>query len=319
MPRDGVDDLERRSSSPRGGERAAAGVGSLLATGQRSFSFEFFPPKTPQGEERLWSALRELEALRPTFASITYGAGGSTRDRTVAITRRIAEETTLTPVAHLTCVGATTADLHRVVAEYADAGIGSILALRGDPVGGPGSAWVPAPDGLDHAEDLVRLIRRLGSFSVGVAAFPEGHPEAVDLEADARVLARKADAGAEFAITQFFFRVSDYTDLRERAARHGCEIPIVPGIMPVTDIDQIERLARLSGAQFPADLAARFEAIRHDPAAVRSLGVEVATEQCRSLLDEGAPGLHFYTLNASSATREIYGELGLGDRLGAPG
>lgn len=295
------------------------GVGRVLASGRPSFSFEFFPPTSPAGEERLWAALRDLESLRPTFASITYGAGGTTRDRTVAITRRIAEETTLTPVAHLTCVGASQADLHRVVAQYADAGVGSILALRGDPPGGPGSPWVTTPGGLDHAEDLVRMVRRLGTFSVGVAAFPEGHPEAADLDADARVLARKADAGAEFAITQFFFRAADYAALRERAARHGCTIPIVPGIMPVTNVGQIERFAQLSGARFPDDLAARFDAVRDDPDAVRALGVETAIDLCRELLDAGAPGLHFYTLNSSTATREVYLALGLDARAGPAG
>ena len=289
---------------------ASYGVGALLASGERSFSFEFFPPKTDEGETRLWQALRELEVLRPTFVSITYGAGGTTRDRTVRITGEIAEETTLTPVGHLTCVGATREDIHRVIAEYADAGVSSILALRGDPPGGPGAPWVPTPGGFEHAEELIAFVCSLGTFSVGAAAFPEGHPEAPDLDFDARVLARKADAGADFAITQFFFRASDYLALVDRARAHGCRIPIIPGIMPVTDVAQIERFAQLSGAQFPLELAARFAHVADDPDAVRSLGVEVATELCEELLGEGAPGLHFYTLNSSTATREVFASLG---------
>ena len=290
---------------------ASYGVGALLASGERSFSFEFFPPKTDEGETRLWQALRELEVLRPTFVSITYGAGGTTRDRTVRITGEIAEETTLTPVGHLTCVGATREDIHRVIAEYADAGVSSILALRGDPPGGPGAPWVPTPGGFEHAEELIAFVCSLGTFSVGAAAFPEGHPEAPDLDFDARVLARKADAGADFAITQFFFRARDYLALVDRARAHGCGIPIIPGIMPVTDLAQIERFAQLSGAQFPPELAVRFADVADDPDAVRSLGVEVATELCEELLGEGAPGLHFYTLNSSTATREVFASLGV--------
>lgn len=286
-------------------------LGELLQSGERSFSFEFFPPQTDEGELKLWHSLRELEALRPTFTSVTYGAGGSTRERTVRLTARVAAETTLTPVAHLTCVGATTQDLHRVIAEYADAGVHNVLALRGDPTGGPGTSWVSEAGGLDHAEDLVRLVRSLGSFCVGVAAFPEGHPESPDRDMDARVLAQKADAGATFAVTQFFFDVADYVDLVDRARSHGCEIPIIPGIMPVTNLSQIERFAQLAGAEFPEDLAASFRRVGDDPASVRARGVEVATDLSAQLLAEGAPGLHFYTLNSSTATREIYDNLGL--------
>ena len=298
---------------------ASYGVGALLASGERSFSFEFFPPKTDEGETRLWQALRELEPYRPSFVSITYGAGGTTRDRTVRITKEIVEETTLTPVGHLTCVGSTRDDIHLVMAEYADAGVSSILALRGDPPGGPGTPWVPTPGGFEHADELIAFVCSLGTFSVGAAAFPEGHPEASSLEFDAEVLARKADAGAEFAITQFFFRARDYQALVERARAHGCDIPIIPGVMPVTDVAQITRFAHLSGAEFPPELAARFAEVGDDPQAVRDLGVEVATRMCEELLDEGAPGLHFYTLNSSTATREVaeaLGALGASDRIG---
>jgi methylenetetrahydrofolate reductase (NADPH) len=294
---------------------AATTIRELLAGGDRSYSFEFFPPKNDQGERALWRALRELETLAPTFVSVTYGAGGSTRDRTVRITGRIAADTTLTPVAHLTCVGHSRAELRSVVGAYADAGVGNVLALRGDPEGGPGQPWVAHPDGLDHADELVELVCGLGDFCVGVAAFPEGHPEATDLEADARYLARKARVGADFAITQFFFDADDYFTLVERASRHGCDIPVIPGIMPVTNVRQIQRFATLSGAEFPTDLADRLHAVEDDPAAVRAIGVEVATELCDRLLTGGAPGLHFYTLNRSTATREIYANLvGVGAR-----
>jgi methylenetetrahydrofolate reductase (NADPH) len=287
------------------------GVGAVLARGGRSFSFELFPPKTPEGEQRFWLTLRELEGLAPTFVSVTYGAGGTTRESTVRLTGQIAAETTLTPVGHLTCVGSSVEDLRRVVGEYAASGVHDILALRGDPPGGPGQDWVKHPEGLDHADDLVALVRTLGDFSVGVAAFPDGHPESTDLEQDALVLKRKQDAGASFAITQFFFRASDYLNLRDRAAAVGVTIPIVPGLMPVTDVAQITRFAQLSGAAFPAELADRFQAVADDPAAVAALGVEVATETSQQLLDEGAPGLHLYTLNRSTSTREVYTALGL--------
>ncbi len=290
----------------------AATVAELLASGGRSFSFEFFPPKTDEGEQLLFHALRQLEPLRPTFVSVTYGAGGSTRGRTVSITRRIAEETTLVPTGHLTCVASEVGELRSVVGEYADAGVRNLLALRGDPTGGPGSPWVQHPGGLQHADELVSLVRDLGDFCVGVAAFPEGHPEAASLESDARVLAGKQRAGADFAVTQFFFRAEDYFSLVERAGTYGCTIPIIPGLMPVTNVAQIERFAALSGAAFPAELAARFAAVGDDAAAVRALGVEVASELAAELLAGGAPGLHFYTLNRSTSTREIYSGLALG-------
>ncbi|MFM8897142.1 MAG: methylenetetrahydrofolate reductase [NAD(P)H] [Actinomycetales bacterium] len=286
-------------------------LGEVLRSGRRSFSFELFPPKTDEGERQLWQTVRELEALQPTFVSLTYGAGGSTRDRTVRIAAELATHTTLTPVAHLTCVGASRDDLRGVIAQYAAAGVSTVLALRGDPPGGPGGTWVQHPDGLAHADELVALVRSLGDFSVGVAAFPEGHPESSDLDADARVLAAKQDAGAEFAITQFFFQARDYRQLIDRARSHGCTMPVIPGLMPVTNVVQIERFATLSGAAFPEDLAARFAVVKDDDEAVRRLGIDVAVELAKELLELGAPGLHFYTLNRSSSTREIYLSLGL--------
>lgn len=288
----------------------------MLSSGRRSFSFELFPPKTDDGERVLWQTVRELEALRPTFVSVTYGAGGSTRDRTVRITGQIASETTLTPVAHLTCVGASRDDLHGVVAQYADAGVSTVLAIRGDPPTGLNTPWISHPGGLDHATDLVELVRSLGAFDVGVAAFPEGHPESADLDADARILLAKQEAGASFAVTQMFFRVEDYERLLERAAAVGCTLPIIPGIMPVTNVSQIERFAALQGSAFPADLAERFHRIGDDAEAVMELGVEVAATMCERLLDVGAPGLHFFTLNRSRSTIEVYEALGLGAAAG---
>ena len=286
-------------------------IGELLSSGGHSFSFEFFPPKTDEGERQLWQAIRELEALQPSFVSVTYGAGGSTRDRTVRVTQRILEETTLLPMAHLTCVGATVAELRSVIGSYADAGLRNVLALRGDPPTGIGSEWVQTEGGLAHADELVRLVRSLGDFCVGVAAFPEKHPESASLDEDARVLAAKQEAGAEFAVTQLFFRAEDYVALVDRGRAVGCTMPIVPGLMPLTNITQLERFAQLAGTAFPDGLAARFRAVGDDPTAVHALGVEAASELATELLEAGAPGLHFYTLNRSTSTREIYAGLGL--------
>jgi len=285
-----------------------ATIAELMARGDHSFSFEFFPPKDDDGEIRLWKAIRELEPLQPTFVSVTYGAGGSTRDRTVRITERIAGETTLTPVAHLTCVGHSRDELRRIVGRYADAGVRNVLALRGDPQGGVGMPWVAHPDGLDHAVELVDLVRSLGDFCVGVAAFPEKHFEAPDLDFDARVLVAKERAGASFAITQLFFRVEDYLALVGRVRRLGGELPIIPGIMPITRLSQITRFAELSGTTVPPEVVAAFDGVA-DPAEVRRIGVGLATALCDDLLANGAPGLHFYTLNRSSATRAIFAGL----------
>ncbi|MDP3968669.1 MAG: methylenetetrahydrofolate reductase [NAD(P)H] [Nocardioides sp.] len=280
----------------------------LLAAGERSFSFEFFPPKDAEGERQLWRAIRELEPLRPTFVSVTEGAGGSTRDRTVGITERIAAETTLTPMAHLTCVGQTVAELRHVIGRYADAGVRNVLALRGDPPGGPGTPWVHTEGGLDYASELVALARSLGDFSVGVAVFPLGHRDAASLDADVAVMKAKQDAGAQFGITEMFFRAEEYFALVDRARGAGVDFPILPGIMPILSSRSIVRMAELSGREVPPEVVARIAAVE-DPAEVRTVGVQIATELCDDLLAGGAPGLHFFTLNRSRATREIYAGL----------
>jgi len=300
-----------RNQAQRPSRHPVTSVADYLGSGRRSFSFEFFPPKTDEGERQLWRAIRELEPIAPSFVSVTYGAGGSTRDRTVRVTERIAAETSLTPVAHLTAVGHSVAELRHVVGQYAGAGVRNILALRGDPPGGLGSPWEAHPQGMSYASELVRMVRSLGDFCVGVAAFPDKHPESADLDADARRLVEKAEAGAGFAVTQFFFDAADYFRLRDRVDALGCSLPILPGIMPVTNLAQIQRFAQLSGAAFPDDLAARLHAVGEDPEAVRAVGVEIGAALASRLLEGGAPGVHFYTLNRSTATREIYATLGL--------
>jgi methylenetetrahydrofolate reductase (NADH) len=277
-----------------------------VVAGGPSYSFEFFPPRTPKAEIALTAALEELEPLGPSYVSVTYGAGGSTREKTHEIVTGILRDTRMTPMAHLTCVGHTRAELRAIVERYGEAGIENILALGGDP---PPDVDLP-PGELQHAVELVRLVREVGEFSVGVAAHPEPHPRSPSKMDDRRHTADKLRE-ADFAITQFFFDADHYFDLVASLAEHDVHKPVIPGIMPATTIGSIQRMTQLQGSDFPRWLADKLEAVADDPDAVFAVGVEEATKLARALIDGGAPGLHFYTLNRSTATRQIYDNLGL--------
>jgi methylenetetrahydrofolate reductase (NADPH) len=287
---------------------------SLAADGP-TFSFEFFPPRDVEDDVQLWRAIRELEVLHPSFVSVTYGAGGSTRARTIEITERIASDTTLLPVAHLTAVNHSIAELRSLAGYLAGAGVTNVLALRGDPPGDPEGEWTKHPEGLAYASELVQLMRAHGDFCVGVAAFPNGHPRSVSLDEDTTHLVAKFRAGADYAVTNMFFVAEDYLRLRDRVAAAGCEAPIIAGLMPITNLGMIRRSEQLTGAPFPAKLAARFAAVSHDPKSVRAMGIYETSKLAERLLEEGVPGIHFYTLNHSRATREVWANLALGARL----
>jgi methylenetetrahydrofolate reductase (NADPH) len=290
-------------------------VRECLAEGRPTISFEFMPPKTPEDERRIWKTIRELEPLQPSFVSVTYGAGGSTRDNTITVTEQIAHDTTLLPVAHLTAVNHSVAELRSIVGRFADAGISNMLALRGDPPGNVDGEWVKHADGVEYASDLVELLRAHGDFCIGVAAFPYKHPRSASIEDDTRRFVEKCRAGADYAITQMFFDGDDYLRLRDRVSAAGCDVPIIASLMPVTTMNTIARSEQLSGAPFPPHLLRRFEAVADDPAAVRALGIELAIELAQRMVDEGAPGLHFVTFNFSKATREVMAALALPARV----
>jgi methylenetetrahydrofolate reductase (NADPH) len=275
-----------------------------------SFSFEFFPPKTERGEQNLYAALAELRELEPSFVSVTYGAGGSTREQTIEIVKRIRERYGLEAMAHFTCVGATVAQLRETLDEMRAAGIDNVLALRGDPPAGE-EAWVKTEGGLEYSHELVRLIRADYPFAIGAACFPETHIHAVSSEADLAYLAEKVKAGVDFLITQLFFENSLYFDFIARARSAGIDVPIIPGIMPITHAGQVERMAAVCGASIPAGLHRELTARAEHPEAVHDFGVAYATLQCAELLAAGAPGIHFYTLNRSPATRAILSALKL--------
>jgi methylenetetrahydrofolate reductase (NADPH) len=275
-----------------------------------SYSFEFFPPKDIEGEERLWTAIEGLKSINPDFVSLTYGAGGSTRDRSIRIASEINRKTGFSTVAHLTCVGSTRDELISILQSYKDAGVKSILALRGDPTGGPTAPWTPTNGGLNHADELVALASDVGGFSIGVAAFPDGHPASNgDFEKDIDVLIRKEQLGATFATTQFFFEADRYIKLVDKLKARGSNLVIYPGIIPVTNVKLLNRMAELNGTPIPNKMSQQFAAIENDPTAVRALGVEIATSLCKELIAAGAPGLHFFTMNSSTATQEIYRNL----------
>ncbi|EMD26959.1 methylenetetrahydrofolate reductase [NAD(P)H] [Amycolatopsis azurea] len=275
------------------------------------FSIEFFPPRDAADEAVLWKSIRELEPLDPAYMSITYGAGGSSRDGTIRSIARVATETTLVPMAHLTAVNHSVAELRNVIGWYAAVGVRNILALRGDPPGDVYGDWVPHPDGLNYAEELVELVRSLGDFCVGVSAFPYGHPRSANLEADTEYLVRKLRAGADFAIAQLFFEPEDFLRLRDRVAATGCEALVIPGIMPLTTPRTLHTSIKLSGAPAPRRLLDRLEPLADKPKAFRAAGIDAVTELCERLIAEGVPDLHFYTFNRSKATREVVNRLGL--------
>jgi methylenetetrahydrofolate reductase (NADPH) len=278
-------------------------------------SVEFFPPKDDAGEARLWEASSALETIAPDFISVTYGAGGSTRDRTVAITKEITKRTGRGTVAHLTCVGSTKEELIEILNQYKGAGIKSILALRGDPVGGPAANWVTTDGGFDHADQLVELAISQGGFDVGVAAFPDGHPASSgNLEKDIDVLIRKEELGATFATTQFFFESHKWEDLVSKLEARGSKLPVIAGILPITNVKQLHRMAELGGTPIPEKISKLFSEISEDPDAVRKAGADLATKLCEELIAMKVPGLHFYTMNTAVATLEICQNLGLTKR-----
>ena len=278
-------------------------------------SVEFFPPKDDAGEARLWEASSALESIAPDFISVTYGAGGSTRDRTIAITKEITKRTGRGTVAHLTCVGSSKEELIEILSQYKAAGIKSILALRGDPVGGPAANWVKTDGGFDHADQLVELAISQGGFDVGVAAFPDGHPASVgNSEKDIDVLIRKEQLGATFATTQFFFESSKWETLVSKLEARGSKLPVIAGILPITNVKQLHRMAELGGTPIPEKISKLFNEISEDPDAVRKAGADLATKLCEELIALKVPGLHFYTMNTAVATLEICENLGLNNR-----
>ena len=291
--------------------RTVPKITSRLTARRPVFSVEFFPPKDEPGEAELWRAVRRLEPLDPAVVSVTYGAGGSNRDRTIRTTGRIATDTTLVAMAHLTAVSHSVAELRQVIGAYAAAGIPNILAIRGDPPGDPLGEWVAHSEGMSYAEELVRLVKELGDFCVGVAAFPYGHPRSPDADSDLRYLLAKIRAGADFAISQLFFEPEAFLRLRDRLVAAGSDVPLLPGIMPLTTVRTLRRGPELSGAPLPADLVERLAPFMEDAKAFRAAGMDETARMCERLLAEGVPGLHFYTLNRSPATVELVARLGL--------
>jgi len=278
---------------------------------QSTFSLEFFPPKDEAGETRLWSALSQLQPLAPDFVSVTYGAGGSTRDRTIRVTSEITKRTSIPTVAHLTCVGASKNELIEILNQFKSSGIESILALRGDPAGGPTAKWESVAGGLNYAQELVELAVVMG-FKVGVGAYPDGHPASNhDLAKDIEVLLAKEKSGASFATTQFFFEVDKWQAIVDKLTAAGSKLPVLAGILPITNVKQLNRMVELSGMQVPKFIAEKFEKYSEDLEATKEIGIEIATNLGAELLRRGVPGLHFYTMNSAQSTLAIAKNLGL--------
>jgi methylenetetrahydrofolate reductase (NADPH) len=291
----------------------ASRASRFVAPSQRHIrvSFEFFPPRTPEMETALWEAVTRLEPLAPHFVSVTYGAGGSTRERTHATVKRILDETALAPAAHLTCVAASKAEVDAVIESYVAAGVRHIVALRGDSVDGVGARYAPYPDGYRNAAALVAGIKRAGAVEVSVSAYPEKHPDSPDVDADIDMLAAKVDAGADRAITQFFFENDLYFRYLDRVRARGIAVPIVPGILPVQNIKQVTSFAGRCGASVPAWLAARFDGLDDDPATRKLIAAAVAAEQVIDLVDRGVTDFHFYTMNRADLVYAVCHLLGL--------
>lgn len=277
-----------------------------------TISFEFFPPKDEQGENNLHATIEELKRFNPDFVTLTYGAGGSTRDRTVRIAAEIIQRHQIPTMAHLTCVGSTRDELTEILHDYTKAGVKDLLALRGDPVGGPTSQWVSTPGGFDYADQLVDLATKVGGFNVGVAAFPDIHPASHgNFQQDIEVLLRKEELGATFAITQFVFDSERYAQLLFTLRDRGSKLTLYPGIMPVTNYMQIVRMLELSGGTMPSATRLKFARYQNDPASIKELGIEVAARICEEVFEVGAEGFHFYTLNSALATSQVVSALSM--------
>ncbi len=286
-------------------------ISEILKQVKRSISFEFFPPKTAEGEEALFRTIKELEFIHPTFVSITYGAGGTTRERTIRVVKKIHTQTNLTVMAHQTCIGHTRKEIIDILSQYKEIGVQNILALRGDIPQGQEETFVFPPDGCRYANELVSLIRETFGdwFSIGVAAYPEGHPESPDLDTDIYYFKKKVEAGAEFAITQMFFDNRYFYNYIEKLQKEGIDIPVIPGIMPITNFKQIKKFADMCGATIPGELIQKLQAVADKPEEIEKIGIDYAIQQCEDLLKNGVKGLHFYTLNKSKATIEIYNRI----------
>jgi len=286
-------------------------ISTLLKQGNPVFSCEFFPPKTPEGVAHLFETIQDLKLLSPSFVSVTYGAGGSTRALTVDLVKRIKNEIGIETMAHLTCVGAGKEEIDAILLELSEGGIENVLALRGDPP--DGQAFVCPPDGFSYSSDLIAYIRGKFQFSIGGACYPEGHIDCGDIQKEIAHLSKKVDAGIDFAITQLFFENSSYFRFMEQLYQSGIRIPILPGIMPITNLSQVKRFTKMCGATIPKILLSALEPVQEDVDAVMKIGVQYATEQCLDLLRHGAPGIHFYTLNKSTATHAILSQLRRGE------